>query len=184
LTGRRPPEVLRERIDAAVPPDAGVDDLRPYYEAWCARGYNPENLAWLFDWYSERQIPPERPPRRHGSAPRRRDGPPPDGGQAPAVAWQGSSAAPRADGWRHRAPRSRPAPGSPPPGGARSGIRPAAGAPLAGRLRFDAAPLGGTPLGGTPQIPPDLAALARWGDYQGALLLGKDHDAAACRAGL
>ncbi len=57
LLGRRAPGVLRSQIDAAVPPGTGVDDLRPYYQTWCARGYNPRSLAWLFEWFAAGRIP-------------------------------------------------------------------------------------------------------------------------------
>ncbi len=60
LTGRLPAPVLCARVDAAVPPGTPLSELRPYCEAWCARGYNPGSLAWLFEWYAARGIPAAR----------------------------------------------------------------------------------------------------------------------------
>jgi hypothetical protein len=32
-------------------------DLKPYYVAWCNRGHNPRNLAWLTEWAASGVIP-------------------------------------------------------------------------------------------------------------------------------
>jgi len=64
LLGWRPPKVLHGRIEAAIPPGTTEADLRSYLEAWCARGFNAHNLAWLLEWYVEGRIPPDPPPGR------------------------------------------------------------------------------------------------------------------------
>src|SRR5690606_13644919 len=63
-------------------PDALLDDVRralgnnpdPYllercFRAWCLRGYRPQNLAWLTEWYAEKSIPEINRPR-HVDKPR------------------------------------------------------------------------------------------------------------------
>lgn len=65
----RPPKILHDRIASLVPPGTPAHDLEPYFREWCARGYNPRNLAWLFEWYAARAIPPPLPPPRARAAP-------------------------------------------------------------------------------------------------------------------
>jgi len=64
VTGWMPPEVLRETIMAAVGERPNKGRLRRCYATWCARGYNPRNLPWLFEWYKSGDIPGEARPRR------------------------------------------------------------------------------------------------------------------------
>lgn len=40
--------------------DCSADDLRPFYAAWCAKGFKPVNLAWL-SWAESGIIPEQRP---------------------------------------------------------------------------------------------------------------------------
>lgn len=60
LTGRLPPAILHEQILSALGPSPAPERLTGCYRAWCARGYNPMNYAWLFDWYARGEIPPAR----------------------------------------------------------------------------------------------------------------------------
>jgi len=50
----------------ALGPDPDEARLASCYAAWCARGYNPLNYAWLLDWYGRGEI---GPPRNGASAP-------------------------------------------------------------------------------------------------------------------
>jgi hypothetical protein len=45
-----------------------VEILRPFYETWVQRGYNPTNPGWLIDWAAARFIPdpPKRKSRTRG----------------------------------------------------------------------------------------------------------------------
>ncbi len=72
LTGRWPPAVLESQILSALGAEPETVRLGDCYRAWCARGYNPMNYAWLFDWYARRSIPPSaaserRPPALEAS---------------------------------------------------------------------------------------------------------------------
>ena len=67
-TGRYPPRVLHDPIRAALGDHPSVDRLRECYQVWCARGYNPQNYAWLLEWYAAGVIPSSRTPRpKHGA---------------------------------------------------------------------------------------------------------------------
>ncbi|NLF19668.1 MAG: hypothetical protein GX595_20750 [Lentisphaerae bacterium] len=57
LTGRLPPAVLQAQVLSALGPEPDTERLAECYRAWCARGYNPMNYAWLFDWYTAGRIP-------------------------------------------------------------------------------------------------------------------------------
>lgn len=61
VTKAYPHKSLYERVIAAIG-SAGVDDVRPYFNAWTERGYNPLNLSWLTDWFANRQIPSKNGP--------------------------------------------------------------------------------------------------------------------------
>jgi len=52
-----PPKGVWDKLirDICDPPD--LAKMRVCYETWCARGYKPMNLAWLFEWYVQ-GIPP------------------------------------------------------------------------------------------------------------------------------
>lgn len=60
LTGRVPPAILREQVLSALGPSPAPERLTGCYRAWCSRGYNPMNYAWLFDWYVRGRVPPPR----------------------------------------------------------------------------------------------------------------------------
>lgn len=47
-----------------------AEDLKVYYEAWCARGFRPQNLAWLTDWAASGSIPAGRGKESPPDAPR------------------------------------------------------------------------------------------------------------------
>lgn len=52
--------------------DCTVDDLRPFYAAWCANGWKPTNLAWLS--YAERgELPTKQIARPQPSEPKNFD---------------------------------------------------------------------------------------------------------------
>jgi len=57
LTGRLPPAVLQAQVISALGREPDTERLAECYRAWCARGYNPMNYAWLFDWYTAGRIP-------------------------------------------------------------------------------------------------------------------------------
>lgn len=57
LTGRLPPTVLQAQVLSALGSAPDAERLAECYRAWCARGYNPMNYAWLFDWYTGGRIP-------------------------------------------------------------------------------------------------------------------------------
>jgi hypothetical protein len=60
LTGRLPPAVLGTQVLGTLGASPDPERLASCYRAWCARGYNPMNYAWLFDWYARGEIPPPR----------------------------------------------------------------------------------------------------------------------------
>jgi hypothetical protein len=64
IMGKMPPKATHERVVRALGPAPNVERLRTCYEEWCARGYNPRNLAWLLEWYAGGAIPPNKPPGR------------------------------------------------------------------------------------------------------------------------
>ncbi|MHB0858198.1 MAG: helix-turn-helix domain-containing protein [Anaerolineae bacterium] len=68
LLGHRPPRVLWPRIRRTLGDQPDVACLRACYQAWCARGFRPTNLAWLFEWY------PAGGPPRHTAPPHARQG--------------------------------------------------------------------------------------------------------------
>lgn len=60
---RNPPSVNYDDVIASIQKVAArllrpitKDDLLPFYKAWCHKGYNPVNLAWL-EWAETGQIP-------------------------------------------------------------------------------------------------------------------------------
>lgn len=64
VTGKYPKKVNFEDVKAAILcvgkrlGRAVVEaDLLPFYRSWCARNFNPGNLAWLTDWAVNDMIP-------------------------------------------------------------------------------------------------------------------------------
>jgi hypothetical protein len=57
VTGKFPPRGIHHLIDAAFETRDDPDLLRRCYETWLARGYRPENIAWLQEWYTAGAIP-------------------------------------------------------------------------------------------------------------------------------
>ena len=68
VTGWLPPEVLYQKVCQTLGPQPQIKRLRECYAAWCERGFNPRSLAWLFEWYKQRHIPPARKPGYRSSA--------------------------------------------------------------------------------------------------------------------
>jgi len=66
ITGSLPSKALYDKVISTIGPNPSLDRLRQCYETWCARGYNPRNLAWLFEWYAAQGHPP---PVRHKDPP-------------------------------------------------------------------------------------------------------------------
>ena len=52
--------MLHKQVLGALGAAPDSERLAECYRAWCARGYNPMNYAWLFDWYARAEIPPPR----------------------------------------------------------------------------------------------------------------------------
>lgn len=57
VTGKFPPRGIHHLIDAAFEARDDPDLLQRCYETWLARGYRPENIAWLQEWYTAGAIP-------------------------------------------------------------------------------------------------------------------------------
>lgn len=57
VTGKFPPRGIHHLIDAALATRDDPELLRRCYETWLARGYRPENIAWLQEWYTAGAIP-------------------------------------------------------------------------------------------------------------------------------
>ncbi len=53
---------LYARVESIIAAKRDPPFLRLCYETWLARGYNPKNLAWLFEWYANGRIPEGRSP--------------------------------------------------------------------------------------------------------------------------
>ncbi len=52
ITGRWPrPELVAPLLDALGTGVVNDDLLKNCYRTWCARGYNPMNIAWATEWY-------------------------------------------------------------------------------------------------------------------------------------
>ncbi len=60
VTGRLPHPVLDEAVCAVIRPGTAPERLRPYFTDWCRRGYNPDNMAWLLEWFADGAIPRPR----------------------------------------------------------------------------------------------------------------------------
>jgi hypothetical protein len=51
LTGYMPKKVLWDRLVKTFPDGILMDKARNALERWTAKGWNPLNLDWLFNWY-------------------------------------------------------------------------------------------------------------------------------------
>lgn len=51
IIGRYPRKELWSRIDETLSGNLDTDKLKNCYLDWIQTGYNPTNLAWLFEWY-------------------------------------------------------------------------------------------------------------------------------------
>jgi len=57
VIGRYPSKELYQKIDECIDKRRDAVFLRKCYEAWIARGWNPQNLeGWLFGWYANGAI--------------------------------------------------------------------------------------------------------------------------------
>ncbi len=53
VTGRSPLRPTYERVIALMGDAPDEERFRKVYEAWCLRGYNPDNLGGQLDWYRD-----------------------------------------------------------------------------------------------------------------------------------
>lgn len=67
VTGKFPPRGIHHLIDAAFEARNDPDLLQRCYETWLARGYRPENIAWLQEWYVSGAIPDKPGNRTNGN---------------------------------------------------------------------------------------------------------------------
>lgn len=51
LTGYMPKKVLWERLAITFPNGLDMEKAQKALERWAAKGWNPQNLDWLFNWY-------------------------------------------------------------------------------------------------------------------------------------
>jgi len=58
IIGRYPRKALYHQVIETIGKKRDGPLLRRCYEAWLARGYNPQNMNWLFEWYVSGAIPP------------------------------------------------------------------------------------------------------------------------------
>lgn len=49
--------IIIQGVSKRLGRDCSAEDLRPFYAAWCAKGFKPVNLAWL-SWAQSGVIPP------------------------------------------------------------------------------------------------------------------------------
>jgi hypothetical protein len=78
LTGRYPHRSIWDQIIGAVGEHPDGDRAGVCYQAWVQRGYNPQALTWLLEWYTSGDgLPPaqEKPGSRRGRAPAEADVP-------------------------------------------------------------------------------------------------------------
>jgi len=47
-----------------------AEDLKPYYQEWVARGYNPKSLAWMREWAKDGHIPSIKRDQDNGRKPK------------------------------------------------------------------------------------------------------------------
>lgn len=71
ITGFLPPKILWEKISKTLGKNS-AEDILPYFAEWVERGHNKNNLAWLFEWFVNREIPAKKYSRssiRHSDEP-------------------------------------------------------------------------------------------------------------------
>lgn len=51
------PDALLDDVRRALGDNPDPHLLEKCFRAWCLRGYRPQNLAWLTEWYAEKKIP-------------------------------------------------------------------------------------------------------------------------------
>jgi len=51
ITGRNPPKALYDKVIAIAGDTPDCERAADCYRAWCERGYNPNALTWLTEWY-------------------------------------------------------------------------------------------------------------------------------------
>jgi hypothetical protein len=68
VTNRMPPIVTYDLIIKAIGSDPDTQKLAQCFAQWSARGFNPQNISGVLDWYSsgipERNKPTAQPPRQ------------------------------------------------------------------------------------------------------------------------
>ena len=52
VTGRNPPKALYDKVIAIAGDTPDGERAAECYRAWCERGYNPNALTWLTEWYT------------------------------------------------------------------------------------------------------------------------------------
>ena len=52
VTGRNPPKALYDKVIAIAGETPDGERAADCYRAWCERGYNPNALTWLTEWYA------------------------------------------------------------------------------------------------------------------------------------
>ena len=52
VTGRNPPKALYDKVIAIAGDAPDGERAADCYRAWCERGYNPNALTWLTEWYA------------------------------------------------------------------------------------------------------------------------------------
>ena len=52
ITGRNPPKALYDKVIAIAGEKPDGERAAECYRAWCERGYNPNALTWLTEWYT------------------------------------------------------------------------------------------------------------------------------------
>lgn len=51
IVGRYPDKALWDRVIGVIGPAPDLERMNECWVAWRARGYSPQNLSWLFEWY-------------------------------------------------------------------------------------------------------------------------------------
>lgn len=66
ITGKYPHKTNYDQVISAAQGKT-LDELRPFYAAWCGKGYNPQAVTWLTEWAASGSIP--GPPARAAPGP-------------------------------------------------------------------------------------------------------------------